>query len=66
MIDETRVKVESIRFLSLQIDELGAIRYSVTPLNREAKITFIPYIDAGIENEDTNWEEKFLGTNRDS
>lgn len=59
MIDETRVKVESIRFLSLQIDELGAIRYSVTPLNREAKITFIPYIDAGIENEDTNWEEKF-------
>lgn len=59
MIDETRVKVESIRFLSLQIDELRAIRYSVTPLNREAKITFIPYIDAGIENEDTNWEEKF-------
>lgn len=32
MIDETRVKVESIRFLSLQIDELGAIRYSVTHL----------------------------------
>lgn len=66
MIDETRVKVESIRFLSLQIDELGAIRYSVTPLNREAKITFIPYIDAGIENEDTNWEGEILGTNRDS
>jgi maltose phosphorylase len=23
-----------------------------------------PYIDAGVTNEDTNWEEKFLGTIR--
>ena len=29
---------------------------------RDAEITFQPYIDAGITNEDTNWEDKFWDT----
>ncbi|MBU2525426.1 MAG: glycoside hydrolase family 65 protein [Bacteroidetes bacterium] len=56
------VKVKSTRFLSLDIDELGAIKYEVTPVNQAANITFKPYLDAGIENEDTNWEERFWET----
>jgi maltose phosphorylase len=48
--------------LSLDIDELGVIKYEVTPVNSDAKIVFNPYLDAGIENEDTNWEEKFWET----
>lgn len=55
----TEVKVNVRRFLSLEEDELGVINYQVTPLNRAAQITFSPYVDAGVHNEDANWEEKF-------
>jgi maltose phosphorylase len=56
------ISVNVTRFLSLDIDELGVIKYEVTPVNSDAKIVFNPYLDAGIENEDTNWEEKFWET----
>ncbi|PWG04973.1 glycoside hydrolase family 65 protein [Polaribacter aquimarinus] len=54
-----KIKVETKRFLSLELDEVGAIRYAVTPLNANAKITFSPYLDASITNEDTNWDDQF-------
>jgi len=57
--NDTQIAVKVVRFLSLDIDELGAINYEVTPLNVDAKVVFKPYVDAGIENEDTNWEERF-------
>ena len=56
------IKVESIRFLSLDFDEIGAIKYSVTPVNASAEIAFYPYLDSGITNEDTNWDDKFWET----
>lgn len=62
MPNGTEISVKSTRFLSLEADELGAIRYEVTPLNQKATIRFTPYLDSGIENEDTNWEEKFWET----
>ena len=55
----TEIAVNIRRFLSLDLDELGVINYEITPLNKEAKIVFKPYIDAGVSNEDANWEEKF-------
>ncbi|MCB0375070.1 MAG: glycoside hydrolase family 65 protein, partial [Sinomicrobium sp.] len=58
----TELRVVSKRFLSLTVDELGAIAYSVTPLNADAKILAEPYLDSGIRNEDTNWEEHFWET----
>ena len=57
---ELAVKVR--RFLSLTHDELGVINYEVTPLNGSAEITFQPYIDSGITNEDSNWEDQFWDT----
>lgn len=54
-----QVSVNSVRFLSLDLDEVGVINYSVTPLNSEANITFTPYVDGGITNEDTNWDDQF-------
>lgn len=57
-----QIKVSTKRFLSLDIDELGAISYAVTPLNAEASITYRPYIDSGITNEDSNWDDKFWDT----
>ncbi|MFV0209786.1 glycoside hydrolase family 65 protein [Empedobacter falsenii] len=47
------------RFLSADLDELGVIKYDIKPLNGDAKIVFKPYVDAGVKNEDTNWEETF-------
>ena len=55
----TQVLVNVRRFLSLDLDEVGVINYEVTPINNDAKIVFKPYIDAGVHNEDANWEEKF-------
>jgi maltose phosphorylase len=54
-----KIKVDTKRFLSLELDEIGAIKYSVTPINNDAKIKFTPYLDAGITNEDTNWDDQF-------
>ncbi|MCF8713949.1 glycoside hydrolase family 65 protein [Joostella atrarenae] len=53
------VEVTATRFLSLEMDEVGAIKYEVTPLNNDAEITFLPYVDGGITNEDTNWDDAF-------
>ena len=57
--NNTLVQVESKRFLSLELDEIGAIKYIVTPLNDDAEIIFEPYLDGGITNEDSNWDDKF-------
>ncbi|MCF6346826.1 MAG: glycoside hydrolase family 65 protein [Flavobacteriaceae bacterium] len=56
------VKVETKRFLSLDLDEVGAIHYQITPINVDATITFQPYLDVGITNEDTNWDDNFWDT----
>ena len=55
----TQIAVNVNRFLSLDLDEVGVINYEITPLNKDAKIVYKPYIDAGVTNEDANWEEKF-------
>ena len=55
----TEISVTVHRFLSIVLDEVGVINYEITPLNKDSKIVYKPYIDAGVTNEDTNWEEKF-------
>jgi maltose phosphorylase len=55
----TEIDVQVRRFLSIDLDEVGVINYQITALNQDAKIFFNPYLDAGVHNEDANWEEKF-------
>ena len=55
----TEISVKVRRFLSLELDEVGVINYEIKVLNSDAKIVFKPYVDAGVHNEDANWEEKF-------
>lgn len=59
MSNGNKVKVEAKRFLSIVTSEVGVIRYSITPLNFDGKISFTPYIDADVANEDSNYDEKF-------
>ncbi|MCE1197829.1 MAG: glycoside hydrolase family 65 protein [Marinilabiliales bacterium] len=54
-----QVKVSSQRFLSISLSEIGAVRYTVEALNFSDKITFIPYVDFDVINEDSNYDEKF-------
>ncbi len=56
------VEVRVLRFLSLVQDELGAIRYQLRVLNKDAEIGLQPYLDSGIKNEDSNWDDQFWNT----
>ncbi|MBQ0786787.1 MAG: glycoside hydrolase family 65 protein [Oceanihabitans sp.] len=60
--NNVEVEVITKRFLSIDLDEVGAINFNIKPLNGDAEITFQPYLDAGITNEDTNWDDKFWNT----
>lgn len=53
------IEVNVRRFLAADLDELGVIKYDIKPLNGDAKIVYTPYVDAGVKNEDANWEETF-------
>ncbi|WP_438961570.1 glycoside hydrolase family 65 protein [Nonlabens sp.] len=53
------IQVTARRFLSLEVDELGVINYEVTAVKGTLKIEFQPYLDAGITNEDSNWDDAF-------
>ncbi len=54
-----QVKIDVLRFLSIVNDELGAIRYSVTPLNFSGKVSLLPSIDGDVHNQDSNYDEQF-------
>jgi len=56
------IRVEAKRLISLELNEVGAIEYSVKALNFSGEITFSPYLDAGILNEDSNYDEYFWET----
>ncbi|QKZ13387.1 glycoside hydrolase family 65 protein [Spirosoma sp. KUDC1026] len=53
------LRVNAKRFCSIVDDEAGAIRYAITPLNFDAKITITPYLDGAIRNRDANYDETF-------
>tara|TARA_R110000868_G_scaffold125037_3_gene330386 strand:+ start:4596 stop:6908 length:2313 start_codon:yes stop_codon:yes gene_type:complete len=57
-----KVEVKTTRFLSLYFNEIGAINYQVTPIDSDIELIFEPYLDSGITNEDSNWDDKFWNT----
>jgi len=52
------ITVDCKRFLSLARPELGVIDYRIKA-NKDITITTAPYLDAGISNQDSNWEDQF-------
>ncbi|MGB5188664.1 glycoside hydrolase family 65 protein [Robiginitalea sp.] len=58
------VEVEATRFMSMKHDELGAIRYSLTVDQDDVGVKVTPYLDSGITNEDTNWDDPFWKTTK--
>ncbi|HYF66677.1 MAG TPA: glycoside hydrolase family 65 protein [Ohtaekwangia sp.] len=57
--DGKEIKVETSRFCSMANGEIGAIRYSVTPINFSSKLTLALDVDADVVNMDSNYDEKF-------
>src|SRR5688572_15985683 len=57
--DGKKVRVESKRFCSMARGEVGAIRYSIIPLNFSSKVTLSLFVDADVMNKDSNYDEKF-------
>lgn len=51
--------VDVTRFLSVEDPELAVIKYSVTSKNYNGNITFVPYLDGDVRNEDSNYDEDF-------
>lgn len=60
--NDIEVNIIATRFLSLDINEIGAIKYEISPVNKDAEILFEPYLDSSIQNEDSNWDDKFWNT----
>jgi maltose phosphorylase len=57
--DGKKVRIASKRFCSMARGEVGAIRYSITPLNFSSKATLSIFVDADVVNKDSNYDEKF-------
>ncbi|MFP4662326.1 MAG: glycoside hydrolase family 65 protein [Halanaerobiales bacterium] len=54
-----RIEVNTIRFISMARNDIGAIKYSISALNFEGNIEFKPYLDGDVINQDANYGEKF-------
>ena len=59
LVSGEQIEVTVKRFVSIDFNETGAIEYHIKALNFSGEITYAPYIDAGIENEDSNYDEFF-------
>ncbi|MFK8103493.1 MAG: family 65 glycosyl hydrolase domain-containing protein [Saprospiraceae bacterium] len=53
------IRIHSQRFCSIVRRELGAIKYTVTPVDFDATIELGAYLDFDVRNEDSNYDEKF-------
>ena len=60
--NQQEIQVKALRLLSLRYDELGALRYEITPLTTDATIEIESYLDSGVKNNDANWDELFWNT----
>ncbi|MCU0358447.1 MAG: glycoside hydrolase family 65 protein [Cyclobacteriaceae bacterium] len=57
--DGKQVHVHAQRFCSMAKDEIGAIRYAITPVNFSDSVTITIDVDADVQNMDSNYDEKF-------
>ena len=60
--NQQEIQVKALRLLSLRYDELGALRYEITPLTADAQLQIESYLDSGVKNNDANWDEHFWNT----
>lgn len=47
------------RFLSINEPDAGVVKYSIRPLSSVCEITYEPFLDGNVTNEDSNYDENF-------
>lgn len=57
--DGKKISVHAHRFCSMADGEVGAIKYSITPINFSGKVKLRLSVDADVVNKDSNYDEKF-------
>ncbi|MBN2689816.1 MAG: glycoside hydrolase family 65 protein [Gammaproteobacteria bacterium] len=55
-----QLAINTERFISMQRKEIGALKYSIEPLNFSGEFTIKIYTDTKTENESSNWGERFV------
>ena len=60
--NNVEISVQVTRFLSLKLDEVGAIFYQLKVISEDAEIVMKPYLSSGIKNQDSNWDDTFWNT----
>jgi len=58
-LGEHRLEIAVRRFLSMEREEIGAIRYAIRSVDFEGPVSFTPYLDGDVVNQDSNYDEKF-------
>ncbi|HEX6982140.1 MAG TPA: family 65 glycosyl hydrolase domain-containing protein [Balneolaceae bacterium] len=53
------ISVQARRFVSMKRAETGVIEYKMKALNFNGTVTFEPYLDGNVYNEDANYDESF-------
>ena len=59
MANGNQISVDTTRFNSIADDEVAAIEYKIKVENFSGQLDLTPYIDFDVENEDSNYDEKF-------
>jgi maltose phosphorylase len=59
VVPDVTVRLETERFISMASPNRAAIRMTVTPLAGVTSLEWLPMLDGGITNEDTNWDDAF-------
>ena len=54
-----KIQLQSKRFISIVDTDLGAIEFTIVPLNFNGTIELLPYLDGDVVNSDSNYDEKF-------
>jgi maltose phosphorylase len=54
-----KIKAKVVRFISMSDREIGAIKYSISPINFSGKISVDSFIDGAVKNTDANYGDSF-------
>ena len=57
--DGKDIKCDVTRFISMDTKEIMCIKYDITPLDNELNLSFEPFLNGDIKNEDSNYDEIF-------
>lgn len=59
MNNGVELEINSTRFISMAIDQVGAIEYRIKCLNKDIALSVFPHLQLDAVNKDSNWNEPF-------